>query len=135
MKKMYYTHNNQNTTIYKLISKYKEKTPQSQVIISQGRLALSYIGLFNHIHYVAQTLNSLDIEVNDRVATVIPNGPEMATAFLSIASCCTCAPLRPSYNEKDFEFYLKDVSFTVQDGEYFSLRKPSVFRIHLRSCA
>jgi acyl-CoA synthetase (AMP-forming)/AMP-acid ligase II len=34
----------------------------------------------------------------------------MASTFLTVASCCTCAPLRPSYNEKDFEFYLNDIN-------------------------
>lgn len=100
----------QKNTIYKLISKYKEKFPQSHCIVSPGQSSLSYVDLYNHIHYVTQTLNSLEIGINDRVATVIPNGPEMATAFLTIASCSTCAPLRPTYNEKDFEFYLKDIN-------------------------
>ncbi|MHA2033277.1 MAG: AMP-binding protein, partial [Candidatus Kariarchaeaceae archaeon] len=105
-----HTQTKQKTTIYELLSKYREKNLQSQVIISPGQPSLSYTDLFNHTHYVAQTLNSLDIGINNRVATVIPNGPEMATAFLTISSCSTCAPLRPSYNEKDFEFYLKDIN-------------------------
>ena len=107
---MPHTRTRQKNTIYKLISKCKEKKTQTQCIISPGQPSLSYIDLYNHIHYVAQTLNSLEIGINDRVATVIPNGPEMATAFLTIASCSTCAPLRPTFNEKDFEFYLKDIN-------------------------
>ncbi|MHA1452069.1 MAG: AMP-binding protein [Promethearchaeota archaeon] len=116
---MVYTQSKHKNTLYKLVSKYKEQIPQSQCIISPGQPSLSYIDLYNHIHYVAETLNSLEIGINNRVATVIPNGPEMATAFLSVASCSTCAPLRPTYSEKDFEFYLKDINakalITLQD--------------------
>jgi oxalate---CoA ligase len=46
---------------------------------------------------------------NDRVAIVLDNGPEMATAFLSIASAATAAPLNPTYRAEEFEFYLTDL--------------------------
>jgi acyl-CoA synthetase (AMP-forming)/AMP-acid ligase II len=40
---------------------------------------------------------------------VLPNGPEMATAFLAVASAAVAAPLNPSYREEEFEFYLSDL--------------------------
>jgi acyl-CoA synthetase (AMP-forming)/AMP-acid ligase II len=39
----------------------------------------------------------------------MPNGPEMATAFLSIASVASAAPLNPAYRAAEFEFYLEDL--------------------------
>ena len=47
---------------------------------------------------------------NDRVAVVLPNSPEMAVAFLGIASCATCAPLNPGYRESEYDFYLSDLN-------------------------
>ena len=43
------------------------------------------------------SLNEFGIGRGDRVAIVLPNGPEMAAAFIGIASCSTAAPLNPAY--------------------------------------
>ncbi|MDR3408591.1 MAG: acyl--CoA ligase [Methylovirgula sp.] len=55
------------------------------------------------------TLNGFGIGRNDRVAIVLPNGPEMATAFVAIASGATAAPLNPAYKADEFEFYMSDL--------------------------
>jgi oxalate---CoA ligase len=73
------------------------------------RRPLTYGGLS---HVVAQTLNSLNawgIGRGDRVAMVLPNGPEMAAAFVAVASAATAAPLNPAYRSDEFEFYMTDL--------------------------
>lgn len=45
----------------------------------------------------------------DRVAMVLPNDPEMATAFLAVASTATAAPPNPAYQAAEFEFDLSDL--------------------------
>ena len=40
---------------------------------------------------------------------VLPNGPEMAIAFLAIAASATAAPLNPAYQAAEFDFYLEDL--------------------------
>jgi oxalate---CoA ligase len=40
---------------------------------------------------------------------VLPNGPEMATAFLAVSSFAACAPLNPAYQAAEFRFYLQDL--------------------------
>jgi oxalate---CoA ligase len=59
---------------------------------------------------VASSLNGVGIGRNDRVAIVLPNSPEMATSFVTVAACCTSAPLNPAYRGEEFEFYLQDLS-------------------------
>jgi oxalate---CoA ligase len=59
---------------------------------------------------VASSLSSVGIGRNDRVAIVLPNSPEMATSFVTVAACCTSAPLNPAYRGEEFEFYLQDLS-------------------------
>lgn len=54
-------------------------------------------------------LNAQGIGRNDRVAIVLPNGPEMATAFIAIAAGATTAPLNPGYRAEEFRFYLEDL--------------------------
>ena len=65
--------------------------------------------MFLQVEYVVKRLNRLGIVRNDRVAIVLPNGPEMVTAFLGVASGATSAPLNPGYRKDDFEFYLSDL--------------------------
>ncbi|MEX0758071.1 MAG: acyl--CoA ligase, partial [Tistlia sp.] len=49
------------------------------------------------------------IAAGDRVAIVLPNGPEMAAAFLGVASHASAAPLNPAYRAEEFAFYLDDL--------------------------
>jgi acyl-CoA synthetase (AMP-forming)/AMP-acid ligase II len=55
-------------------------------------------------------LHTMGLGRSDRIALLIPNGPEMAVAFLSAAACAVCTPLNPAYNANDFEFYLADLN-------------------------
>jgi acyl-CoA synthetase (AMP-forming)/AMP-acid ligase II len=54
-------------------------------------------------------LNERGIGRGDRVAMVLPNGPEMAAAFLAVACAATAAPLNPGYRADEFEFYMTDL--------------------------
>jgi len=60
--------------------------------------------------YVNRQLRSYGVAVEDRVAIVLPNGPEMASAFLTMAQSCTTAPLNPNYREEEYLYYLKDLN-------------------------
>ena len=57
----------------------------------------------------ARALTCAGIQRGDRVAVVMPNGAEMASLFLGVASVSTCAPLNPAYRKSEFEFYLSDL--------------------------
>ena len=78
-------------------------------IAAHGAPPLTYAGLRALIERTCATLNDLGIGLGDRVAIVLPNGPEMATAFLCVASAATSAPLNPAYKQDEFEFYLEDI--------------------------
>jgi acyl-CoA synthetase (AMP-forming)/AMP-acid ligase II len=74
-----------------------------------GRSVLTYAALREHVDKTIRALNGQGIGRNDRVAIVLPNGPDMASAFLAIASGATTAPLNPAYQEEEFHFYLSDL--------------------------
>ena len=80
-----------------------------RVIGAPGRLWLDGPGLQLLANSVAGTLAGLGIGAGDRVAIVLPNGPEMATAFLSVAAVSCAAPLNPAYKADEFTFYLSDL--------------------------
>ena len=75
-----------------------------------GRQPLSFGALRALIVDTVAALNGIGIGRNDRVAIVLPNGPEMAAAFIACASGVTSAPLNPSYRADEFEFYLSDLN-------------------------
>ena len=50
---------------------------------------------------------------SSRIGIVLPNGPEMAVAFLAVSSCAISAPLNPAYRENEFDFYLSDLKATA----------------------
>ena len=83
------------------------------------RNALSYQALRALAKRTVADLNGMGIGRNDRVAIVLPNGPEMAAAFIAIACGATTAPLNPAYRAEEFEFYLSDLNakaLVVQEG-------------------
>ena len=88
-------------------------------ISAPGRRSLSYAELRGQVEKTGQSLRDLGVGRNDPVAIVLPNGPEMASAFVSIAATATTAPLNPGYREDEFEFYLGDLQarlLVVQQG-------------------
>jgi acyl-CoA synthetase (AMP-forming)/AMP-acid ligase II/thioesterase domain-containing protein len=96
--------------IYALIVHGARQCPDAIAVTAPDRTPLTYRNLQRQIEYVVSTLNSWKIGRNDRVAVVLPNGPDMAVAFLAVASGATCAPLNPRYREPEFEFFLSDLN-------------------------
>lgn len=106
-------------TIYQLLQDQAEHQFDAFAVLGIDRPPLSYGRLFQHIRQIITQLNALGIGRNDRVAVVLPNGPDMAVAFLSIACAATSAPLNPAYREPEYDFYLSDLeakALVVLDG-------------------
>ncbi|SDI27784.1 acyl--CoA ligase [Lutimaribacter saemankumensis] len=93
-------------TVSALIANHPAEAP---AIGAPDRDWLSYGALRDLSADVASTLHGLGIGRGDRVAIVLPNGPEMATAFFTVAQVATTAPLNPAYREEEYEFYLEDL--------------------------
>ena len=74
-----------------------------------GRNPLTYGGLRRQVKETIESLNALGVGRNDPVAIVLPNGPAVASSFISVASAATAAPLNPAYREEELEFYLGDL--------------------------
>lgn len=109
----------QNLTIYNLIAYQAERDPNAIAIVASERKNLTYSRLHVHISEVVETLNTMGLGRGDRIAIVLPNGPEMAVAFLAVSACATSAPLNPAYLASEFDFYLSDLNpkaLIVQSG-------------------
>jgi acyl-CoA synthetase (AMP-forming)/AMP-acid ligase II len=95
------------STLNVLLAAGRGNTPAMR---APDRDPLDYDGLAAHVSRTVGSLRALGIARNDRVAIVLPNGPEMASAFVAIASGATACPLNPAYRADEFEFYLSDLN-------------------------
>jgi acyl-CoA synthetase (AMP-forming)/AMP-acid ligase II len=103
-------------TVVELLAEANGDAP---ALLAPGRPTLSFRGLRGQVEATVSQLNTLGIGRNDAVAIVLPNGPEMASAFVCIAAGATTAPLNPAYGQEEFEFYLDDLNaqlLVVQEG-------------------
>ncbi len=103
-------------TIHELLKAGRDDAP---ALSAPERPSLDYAGLRRHVAATVERLNALGIGRNDRVAIVLANGPEMASAFLAIGAGATTAPLNPAYRAEEFEFYLSDLNakaLVIEDG-------------------
>ncbi len=82
---------------------------QGPALGAPGRPDLDYAGLARQVAAAGEQLAGLGLKPGDPVAIVLPNGPEMAAAFLSVANAAVAAPLNPAYTEEEFAFYMDDL--------------------------
>src|SRR5262249_33675905 len=92
-----------------LLEEQAERAPDALAIIAPERPPLTYGRLWRHIVEVVRTLRAMGVGRHDRVALVLPNGPEMAVAFLAIAASATCAPFNPAYSANECDQYLANL--------------------------
>jgi acyl-CoA synthetase (AMP-forming)/AMP-acid ligase II len=87
----------------------REHDPDKAAIEGFDRSPMTYGGLCHQIESTVALLNDMGYGKGDRLAVMLPNGPEMATAFLAVMAGSTCAPLNPLYRKNELEFYLSDM--------------------------
>jgi len=83
--------------------------PTARAIGAPGRAWLDFAGLCGLSARIIRQLREFGIAASDRVAIVLPNGPEMATAFVTIVQAAATAPLNPAYRLEEYAFYLGDL--------------------------
>ena len=82
---------------------------QAPAILAPGRTPLSYAELDILVGGTAAGLRTSGIGPETRVALLVENGPEAASAFLTVAAAATAAPLNPAYGPEELAFYLEDI--------------------------
>ncbi len=82
---------------------------EAPAILAPARSPLCYGELEHLVQQTTRLLRSHGLARADRVALVLHNGPEMACAFVAVASACVAAPLNAAYRGEEFAFYLSDL--------------------------
>jgi acyl-CoA synthetase (AMP-forming)/AMP-acid ligase II len=102
-----------------LIDLLSRRPAAAPALLSPDRSPLTYGGLAGLAARTVAALNGRGIGRRDRIAIVLPNGPDMASAFLAIGAGAATAPLNPAYRADEFDFYLRDLepkALVVQAG-------------------
>ncbi|RWC63275.1 acyl--CoA ligase [Mesorhizobium sp.] len=92
-----------------LSSPFAAGADDAPAILAPDRPTLTHGGLRHLIDATAAALHARGIGRGDRVAIVLPNGPEMATSFVAVATSASTAPLNPAYRADELDFYLTDI--------------------------
>ena len=106
-------------TIGALLRDAAQRSPELPALSAPNRPSLSYARLWRQVEGVVAWLNAHGIGRGDRVAIVLPNGPELASAFLGVSAGAVSAPLNPGYGPDEFRFCLADLrprALIVQRG-------------------
>src|SRR5258708_20662723 len=91
-------------SLINLLQEQAKLWPDNEAILAPGRLPLKYSALLNQAEIVNSSLREFGLKPHSPAAIVLPNGPEMATAFLSIAARVISAPPNPPYQPHDADF-------------------------------
>ena len=99
----------QNLSLAAVLIARADHAPDSVIISSSGRTPLTNAAIVDQLRYTQRALNSYGIGRGDVVAMILPKGPELLVAFLTVASCSSCIPLNPEYGATEFNTILSDL--------------------------
>ena len=88
----------------------EDQNDNNVALTSENSPPLLYKDLKSFVNKIASQLAGNGISNKDRAAIVLPNGPFMASSFLTLSSYMSAAPLNTSYKTNEYEFYLKDLN-------------------------
>ena len=106
-------------TLHDQIHGHAERQANAPAVLAPGRAPLTYGALWRQVEQTGDALTRMGIGRNDRVALVLPNGPEMVVGFLGVSAAAICAPLNPDYRAQELEFYFTDLkvkALVIQTG-------------------
>jgi acyl-CoA synthetase (AMP-forming)/AMP-acid ligase II len=92
-----------------LVDHQAQRIPDAPAILAPARVPLTYGNLRLQVDDVGRALRAMGIGRHDRIAVVLPNGPEMAVAILAVAASAACAPMNPAYGVEEFDRYFADL--------------------------
>jgi amino acid adenylation domain-containing protein len=87
--------------------------PDAVALLAPDRAPSSYADVARQIATAATHLRALGVRRNDRVALVLPDGPEALTAFLAVSEAAIAAPVNPALQQSEYEAHLAHVGATT----------------------
>ncbi len=95
--------------LFEQLSILAQETPIDSAILASDSPSLNYKNLFELVQTTNSTLRRRGLRYQDRIAVVLPPGPEMAVAVIAIAALAVCVPLNPGLADHDWHKLFKDL--------------------------
>jgi acyl-CoA synthetase (AMP-forming)/AMP-acid ligase II len=76
-----------------LVAEHAANKPAAFALLAPERRPLTYAQLYAEIRKHARVLRAIGISREDRIALLLPNGPEAAVSLLATSAIAVCAPL------------------------------------------
>jgi amino acid adenylation domain-containing protein len=83
--------------------------PSRNAILAPGSTPVTYGELCARTNEAIRELRRLGIGRNDRVAVILPRGPENAVAVVAIATAAVCVPVNPDFTPGELQRCLADL--------------------------
>jgi acyl-CoA synthetase (AMP-forming)/AMP-acid ligase II/aryl carrier-like protein len=96
-----------------LLACHAQMSPQRHAILGRGCLPVTYRALWLCTNRVARALRNNGVGRSDRVALVLPRGPESAVATVAIATAAVCVPLNPAFTADEWRRYFGDLRISA----------------------
>jgi amino acid adenylation domain-containing protein len=96
-----------------LVSFHGRVAPGRPAILAPDREAMTYGVLLARTNEVVRELRRLGVNRSDRVAVVLPSGPDAAVAIVAVACGAVCVPLNPAYTADEWQRYFGDLQITA----------------------
>ena len=97
------------SSLYDLLQGHARRFAEAPAILAPDCAPLSYRRLYRHIDDVGRTLRAKGIGRDDRLAVLMPNGPELAVAIVAVAANAACASINPAYSAEELDRYFADL--------------------------
>lgn len=95
-------------TVFGPVVAWAGRSPDHPAIIEPSGKVITYRDLTVILPAWNHALSRVGMGRGSRIALVLPNGADMAAAFLGVTATSVCAPLNPSYSREEFSFFLAD---------------------------
>ena len=96
-----------------LLAYYGRMAPGRNAILAPGGAPVTYGALWARANDAVRELRSLGVGRGDRVAVVLPNGPEAAVAIVAVATAAVCVPLNPGFTADEWQRYFGDLQIAA----------------------
>jgi acyl-CoA synthetase (AMP-forming)/AMP-acid ligase II len=97
------------SSIEEMIAHHGRTAPRRKAILALGQPPLTYGGLRARMSEIVHGLRQLGIGRHDRVAILMPSGPENAIAAIAAAAGAVCVPLNPKFTADECRRYFPEL--------------------------
>ncbi|MGA7809779.1 condensation domain-containing protein, partial [Bradyrhizobium sp.] len=92
-----------------LLAYHGRHSPEHPAILAPGGAALTYGAFWLRVNEIVRELRKFGISRRDRVAVVLPGGPEAAVAVVAVAAGAVCVPLHPGFSAQEWRGTFEDL--------------------------